>query len=324
MNRPLLICLSATRNYGWVTRAFCEANSRWADYIIIVDQMSTDETREICATYDKVILIDDQDMSYSETRRCVMALNRARQIEGDKILIYLAIDEILPANWLETKDAQMILSSKPTDMFVMEWANILPFNNHYIATHDANMYRIFHDDDFTPFDNQNRDMHTHCLPYHYGGLERHINDFPILHFGSYNVKWTYIKNHYYGMIDYDKNHRSIVQLSRYYHTTMQTEEENGDGELLPQWLWKDVDIFELVDTETMPILLDECKKLIQKNGPTHYAKIDIWDEPMLTYLGVEDPRSWCMKLVHAYLRWTQTYHDNILVRGIDKVLKFIV
>lgn len=319
MDRPLLICLSATRNYGWVTRAFCQANSQWADYIIIVDQMSTDETRTICAEYEKVIILDDTDMSYSETRRCQMALDEARKIPGDKIFIYLAIDEVLPANWMQTNDGQMVLQSKPTDMFLLDWANLLPSKTYYSSNND-NMYRVFHDDGVTPYDNQNKDMHTHCLPYCYGGLERKINGFPILHFGIYNVKWNYIKNHYYVMLELDKNHRSIVTLSRYYNLEMRDDKVKGK-ELKSEWLWSGFDIFELVDTETIPPLLEDCKNRIVKNGIAHYAKIDVWDEPFMTYLGVSDPRSWWMKIIHTYLRTTKKYARTWLIRGIDKVLK---
>ena len=110
---------------GWVTSAFLKANSLWADYIIMVDQMSTDGTREM-PTNPKVILLDNEDLTYSETKRSEMAINRAREIDGDKILIFLAIDEVLPANIQETEDWKKLLESKPGEVFCFKWANILP------------------------------------------------------------------------------------------------------------------------------------------------------------------------------------------------------
>lgn len=325
MDRPLLICLSATRNYGWVTRAFCQANSQWADYIIIVDQMSTDDTREICAEYEKVILLDDHDLSYSETRRCKMALNRAREIDGDKILIYLAVDEVLPANWMETKDGKMVLQSKSTDMFLIEWANLLPGSKHYTPSQDANMYRVFHDDGLTPYDNQTKDMHTHCLPYHIRGLERKIEDFPILHFGYYNQNNNYVKHRYYQMVDYDKTQHSIIALSRYYYFNPPKNPDYSNRPVVKsEWFWKEFDIFTLVDTESTPVLIQECKKYIDKNGTQHYAKLDIWDELFVSYIGVADPRSWWMKALHRYLRSTYKIRSRWYVQLIDKVLKRIV
>lgn len=326
MSTPKLICLSATRNYGWVTRAFCKANTRWADYIIIVDQMSTDATRSICAEYDNVIVLNDTDLSYSETRRCTMALNKAREIPGDKILVYLAIDEILPANWMDTSDGQAILYSKPSDMFILEWANLMPDNKHYRPTTDANMYRIFHDDGITPYDNQGLDMHTHCLPYHYGGVERKIFDFPILHFRDYNIKFEYIKLRYYQIIDYDKNHRSVVRLSRSYDYADGLEYiwRDGDLEMKDEWLWKEFDIFREVDLESNPLLIDECKKYIEQNGLKRYSKLDIWDAVMLDSLNMQDPRTIWIKIIHGYLHKTAKYKNLMIIRAIDKLLKLFL
>ena len=51
INAPIHIVMTPTRNEVWVLRAFMEATTRWADYIIICDQMSTDGTREIVQAY---------------------------------------------------------------------------------------------------------------------------------------------------------------------------------------------------------------------------------------------------------------------------------
>lgn len=48
---PIHIVMTPTRNEAWVIRAFLESTTRWADYVIICDQMSTDGTREIVNEY---------------------------------------------------------------------------------------------------------------------------------------------------------------------------------------------------------------------------------------------------------------------------------
>ena len=323
-NCPLLICLTATRNYGWVTRAFLKANSQWADYIIVVDQMSTDGTQAMCAEYEKVILIEDHDLSYSETRRSTMAINRAREIEGDKILINLDIDEVLPANWMETNDGQRILKSKPGDMFVLFWANLLPDKKHFKSEKDA-LYRAFHDDGVSEFDNQGKDMHTHCLPWCPTQKEVFVHDFPILHFGIYNTSFQFVKRwYYYQMVDYDLNHRSAVSLSRFYRKAIPFQATSTDQEIKTSWLWKDFDIFSQIEVITPLILWQEIRRFIEKKGITHYQKLDIWDEEFIRKTEVQDPRSFLYKALHFYLRATEKYQYSIPVRAIDKLLKWFV
>ena len=65
-NYPLIVVLTQVRNDAWVLRAFLEATSLWADYIIIADRMSTDGSREIAQDYPKVILIDNHRIEINE------------------------------------------------------------------------------------------------------------------------------------------------------------------------------------------------------------------------------------------------------------------
>ena len=323
--RPLLVCLTATRNYGWVTGAFLKANSQWADYIIVVDQMSTDNTRQLCSAYDNVSLIENEDLTYSETTRSKMALNRAREIKGDKILIYLAIDEVLPANWMDTEDGQNILHSAPGDMYLLNWANLLPDKEHNKASGEDNMYRIFHDDGLSAYDNQGRDMHTHCLPWCNTGREHRVSDFPILHFGLYNTAFQQVKQwYYYQMVDYDKNHRSVINLSRFYRKDLPGYIPSEDRENNPEWFWADFDLFSLVDLTVEPFLWDEIHRLIEQNGANHYRKLDIWDKGFLSKLGMANPRNIWHRMIHSYLHATQSTRDSFIIRALDKMLKRIV
>ena len=327
-NKPLLICLTSTRNYGWVTSAFLKANSLWADYIIIVDQMSTDGTREMAMKNPKVILLDNEDMAYSETKRCEMAIERARQIDGDKILIYLAIDEVFPANVEETEDWKKIIHSEPGEVFCFQWANILPDKKNYISMDHPDgspfwMARGFHDDGITPYNNEGLDMHTHTIPYPQKDLkESVVTGFRILHFAFYNEKWNIAKQRFYQFVDFDKNNRSLVALSRMYNRKLITDEKK----MIPsEWIHSKekngFDLFKEVDTKEKSFLDDSVLKFISENGIERYAKLDVWDKAFLDKYSLQDPRSVWIKFIHFYLRITQKYHSNIIVRVVDKVFK---
>lgn len=328
MAKPLLICLTSTRNYGWVTSAFLKANSMWADYIIMVDQKSTDGTREMALSNPKVIYIENDDLSYSETKRSQLAIDRARQIEGDKILFSLAIDEVLPANFQETSDWLKILNSKPGDVFCFDWANLLPDMKSYFSIFNndgttAFMARLFHDDGITPYDNQGRDMHTHCIPYPQKDLKEYIvNDFKILHFAVFSPKWNTAKQRFYQLVDFDKNGRPSTVLSRMYNRW------EGNRKVLPineKWIYtaerNGFDLFEQIDTKDTPFLDNMVIEFINKNGIDRYRKLDIWDNEFLEMHNLNDPRSWWIKIIHYYFKMTRQYTSNIIVRIVDKSLK---
>ena len=285
----------------------------------------------MCMEYDNVILLDDHDLSYSETRRCEMALQRARQIEGDKILFWLDIDEIFPANWLSTVDGKRILESQVGCMFFMYWANLLPDCERCVRVKSDGdysfMYRVLHDDGVTPYQNGGLDMHTLKLPYCKKGKEFFVRDFPLLHFGIYNHAWSYVKQHYYPMVDFDKNGRSVVTLSRMYNPESAITIANNsiEGELVERdWLWNDFDVYELVDTQSVPYLCVYMQELIDKNTIRRYRLLDIWDKKMLNYLQMNDPRPWWIKPIHYYFHITMKKRRSVIVRAIDKILKQII
>ena len=329
MSKPLLICMTATRNYAWVTSAFLKANSLWADYIIIADQHSTDGTREMALQYPNVILLDNDNLNYSETERSVMLINRARQIEGDKILFCLAIDEVLSANYFETKDWQKIVHSGPGDVFFFYWANLCPDTKHYFTSNDSQnkptfMARMFHDDGITPYDNEGLDMHTHCIPYPKDEKDHvfYIDDFTILHFGDFNEKWNIAKQRFYQFVDFDKNNRNITSLSRMYNRW------EGDRHIqtLPQnWIYKkDIqgfDLFSEVDTKEQPFLDQYVLNFIKENGIKRYEKLDVWDHDFLVRYDITDPRPFWIKLIHFYFHKTIKISNIFIVRALDLILK---
>lgn len=321
-DRPLLIVTSCTRNYGWVTRAFLEGNTRWADYIVIVDQMSTDGTRAMCAEYKNVVLVDDPDMSYKENTRAKMAFLRGRELAAgrDAICFALDIDEVMPANWQNTEDGKKILASKPGDMFQLEWANIMP--NGKECNRSGWQYKVFHDNGME-WQEVRMQIHTPLLPYTDWGLSpTEVHDFPLLHFGDFYPRWTRYKWIYYQFVEIQQHHSNVVAIYRMYQ-----KEEKDDIALCSidnNWLYKDIDIVGLVDTKTTPIFVEYIKEIVAKEGVSKFQSIAVWTDEFCAELGVKDPRSFGWKCLHAYLRMTQPVRKFILVKALDKVLKSVV
>lgn len=323
-SRPLLIVISSNRNYGWVVPAFLKANTQWADYIVITDQMSTDGSREIYAQYDNVIVVDDKDMQFKENTRAKMAFLRGREIAAGRDAIYFAldIDEVLPADWMVTNDGKMILNSKPGDMFELKWANVNPDKQTYWE--EPYQYKIFHDNGME-WQESKDELHTPHLPYSDWNVKpTSISDFPNIHFGHYHKRWRLYNEKYYSMLDVHQ-HRSasVIPVNRAYNYP----EMVISAPMCPireEWLYKDFDIYNLINTKAQPQGVRLMKELIGQDGLEKYKCVDIWDEDLCNELQVKDPRSIGWKILHRYLRKTQPYRKTIIVRCIDKFLKFFV
>ena len=131
ISKPLLICMTPIRNEAWLLHAFLNAASLWADHIIVADQQSTDGSRDIALSYPKVTLIDNNNPDFNEAERQKLLIDKAREIEGDKVLFGLDADEIFTANYQKTADWNKILTSKPGDVFWFKWAEIRPDKKTY-------------------------------------------------------------------------------------------------------------------------------------------------------------------------------------------------
>ena len=325
-NVPILIVMTPVRNEAWVLHAFLKATSLWADYIIIADQQSTDGSREIALSYPKVTLIDNNNPDFNEAERQKLLIDKAREIEGDKILFGLDADEIFSANFQETEDWNKILTSKPGDVFWFKWAEIRPDKKTYWESEKIYYPWVFHDDGIEPHGNYVRNMHSMRIPYPIEEKQMYyVNDFRVLHLAYLSTTRVEAKRRFYKFVDWEMNKRSIITLSRSYCQTKKTEKVY---ELHSFFLYsKEIngfDIFELIDTRSTMHWFDNY---IVDRLPLHkfeeIFKVDLWDKDFLKEYNLDDKRTIFYRVIHYYLDKTQYFQKNILVSIIDKILRKI-
>lgn len=335
MSKPIHIVMTPTRNEAWMIRAFLECNGLWADYIIICDQMSIDGTREIISEYIdkwkeengkcKVIKIDNTNPEFNEAERQGMLVAKAREVAAgrDTLLWGLDADEILPANWQETADGKHILNSVKGDVFCFKWAQVAPDMKHY---GDSIYFPwLFHDDGVEPHGNYVRKMHSMRIPYPKEEKQvYYVKDFRVLHLGGIDPLRVAAKCRFYLFVDWENNHSNMVQLSRiYYRHRIENIDFDMSYMLEDESIAFEKDVWTLVEVGANHTWLDNyIHERLNKYPMEQLRKLDIWDEEFLKNYKIKDPRRWIDKLVHTYLHKTQK-HQNIIVRGIDKVLKKI-
>lgn len=326
--KPLIIVLTPVRNEAWVLRAFLEATSLWADYIIIADQMSTDGSREIAEEYPKVIVIDNnnKEMHQAATRR--LLFEEARKIEGEKILFALDADEFLSGDFIHTADWKKIMESKPDDSFCWRWMNLKQndrtkystFQHYYWGVHESEaLWEGEFPDNF---------IHEWRLPWSPRADESHkflLDDFCSIHLARVNELRQRNKERFYQVSTVGQNpKKSRISLYRQYHAEEKLMymsvpkdaycfyEEYGID------LWKYVDLNDEGEYYTSEIL-----DYFQRDGMKKYALLDIWDQDWMKRNGLKDPRNVFHKFLLGYLNKTNPYANSIWVRVVDKILKLI-
>ena len=325
MNEKLIhIVMTPVRNEAWVLRAFLESTSRWADYIIIADQMSTDGSRDIAKEYEKVILIDNTNPEFNEPERQAMLIAKAREVAAgrDTLLWGLDADEILAANTFETDDWKRILNSKPGDVFWFKWAEICPDKKHYWLSPTTYYPWLFHDDGKEPHGNYVRNMHSMRIPYPIEEKQMYyIDGFRILHFAYLNQFRVRSKRRFYTFIDWEMNKRSPISLSRTY---AQTKKDDLIYDLPDSYINYDFDLWPLIDCTTEKCWMDDyVVERVSRHSLRKVRKLPIWDNDFCNSHQLTDPRHLIDIIIHSYLAITQMNKDKFGVRAMDKILKGI-
>ena len=318
--------MTPVKNEAWILNAFLKVTSIWADYIIIADQNSIDNSREIALQFPKVILIENKSDKYNESSRQELLINRARQIKGDKILFALDADEIFSANFIETNDWHKILNSVPGDVFWFKWANIFSDKKHYWESKNHFPW-VFHDDGNEPHKNYAKNMHSMRIPYPIHEKQMYyVNDFKVLHLAYLSPKRTIAKLKFYQIIDYQLNKRNSIVLSRSY----QQPQTKGLIYKLPKdWVYTQkvhlFDLFEEINLSEMNLwYYDNITEIFEKEGINKFLKINIWDKELNYHLNCDDNRPLIRKIIHKYLNKTDKISNNLIIKLIDKLLKKII
>ncbi len=323
-SRPLLIVMTPVRNEAWVLRAFLQATSLWADYIIIADQMSTDGSRDIYPQYEKVILVDNRqaEMHQAATRR--LLFEAAQKIEGDKILFALDADEFLSGDFTHTPAWNAILTSQPSECFCWRWMNLCPdstkystFQPYYWAVHvDKDLWNGVFPDNF---------IHEWRLPWPENCVQTtNIEDFCSLHFAHVNVARQNNKERFYQVssLATANSHWNFFTIYRMYHREPPLQLFDVPADAYKFYTDNGVDILKLIDLDDVgQYYVDVVKSYFARDGLKKYAWLDIWDEEWCRQHAFDNPQRWYHKAVLGYLKWSGE-HRNLFTKAIDKLLKW--
>lgn len=327
------ICLTPVRNEAWILEPFLKAVSAWADHIIVLDHQSTDGSRDIARSFEKVTLLTYDDEAFAEAERRTLLVEAARDVRatGQRILVGLDADEAFQSTWLSREQRQRVAQMPPGTTVRFRWANVLPGFERY-APSDFRSFLFV--DDGSSFHAE--DIHGERLPANERITPVDMPEMHVMHFQYVNWERMKSKQRWYQCWEW-KHHpskRAVLLYRQYHHMdTMHQTAERLPASFYSSYEEMGVD-WPSVEGIKGPFWWDrQVLRWLISHEPGFFRKVPIWyvdwrekaralDEEMVSHVP-QDPRSVFDRLAHQWLARTQSRHGALDVRIIQKLLQLM-
>jgi hypothetical protein len=280
-NRPVLL-LCPVRNAIHDLRRSLPTWSLIADKIIIVDQGSTDGSREFLGAHDKVILVDNADANYSEIKRNALLVEAARQVCGCGIHLTLDADEILSSNVLKSPEWIHFRGMQPGTVGVFKWIQLWKTPEHYIARGAGapGRYQLAFVDDGRPIEGK-KIMHEQRGVGVQNPEQKFVfNDVVCLHYAWMNFQAAVRRNNYYkvywvmqGAGSYHVNNRN----HGWYRSVRESDLANSPADWLEGYTNRGLDVTSIGESSLYWWDI-EVLRAFKTAGIKRFYPLDIWRE----------------------------------------------
>ena len=328
MEQPTVICITPVKNESWILERFLRAASLWADHIVVADQQSTDDSRAIASSFNKVRVIDNTSDQYDEFHRSRLLIDAARTFPSPRLIIALDADEFLTPNIQQSETWNSMLSSAPGTLFKFRWANIDRSMTRYWLSGSTPFALM--DDGSTLHGGA---IHGYRIPYSPVARETTLNDIVVMHMQYTDWKRMRSKHRWYQC--WEKIHtpeKSAVNVFRLYHHMLSIPPDQYIP--LPQW-W--IDDYTKRGVNLKDLAADEyfwwdreILGFMEQRGAHYFSKQAIWDidwSDIAKHFGIpspdrfSDPRSLFEKAIHRWLLQSQSHVSRRTTVIADKILR---
>lgn len=323
-----IICLTSVLNEAWFLDRFIQCASIWADHIIIGDQGSTDGSQEIAKKYEKVIFFENirtGEMNEGDYRTPLF--EKARQIEGPKILITLDADELLTPNF-DSLEWQTIRSANPGTILSLQLYNLLPNGTHWVFGECYTGYV----DDGASFKRGVIHAPRTIVPPGHDVLICH--EIGVLHYKFMDNTRMLERNRWYQCFELVHKLSYPVSIYRRYHQL----DSIPKNELLPwpdEWRKEyrkyDIEISSVLHKYN-PMWNRQIIEYMIDYGAKYFRHLNIWDvnwDEKAEQLGIKhdksfkDPRWFWEKAINRWLINTQAKQNKTTIHLIEKIITTI-
>jgi hypothetical protein len=324
-----VICVTPVRNEAWVLERFLDSASAWADRIVVADQGSTDESRDIAGRFPKVTLVANPDGQYDEAARQRLLIDEARHTPGRRLIVALDADEGLTWGSWATKEWEELRRAPEGTTAFFDWVNLLPGLSAAWIPRGRVPFAFV--DDGRP--HHGGAIHNARVPLSEYPPPLTLDAVKVLHFQY--VDWARMKSKQRWYQCWEALHnpkKRPIQLYRQYHR-MDAFPPAEIHQVNPDWVRGHADLAgdhrPAVPARVFHWDMDVLDWLVER-GPERFRRLDIWDvdwEEIAAHSGrqvapcsLADPRSRTEQELHRWLRRTQGRCDRRTTRLMQRAL----
>ena len=268
-----IIALMPVKNEAWILDYSLTCLKPFVDEIIVIEDGSTDETRNILLRH-KVKIINKQFKGYGNLRKEL--LNAGRENKGTHF-VFLDADEVFTADLL--KDFRNILKKmRPGQKLLFNW--LAMWKSPFVFRDDnsvwSNNYKdfVFCDDDISDFEDiyiheprtpgKNKKSNTLKLK-EYGG---------VMHYQFVSWKRFQLKQAWYRCSELIKFPRTEASINQKFSITLGNEKMKCSP-IPTKWLHS-INIPKGIEEVTNNWYFNEIKKFFKKYEVNRFEKLNIW------------------------------------------------
>ncbi|NLZ74798.1 glycosyltransferase family 2 protein [Candidatus Falkowbacteria bacterium] len=273
-----IIALLPIKNEAWVLSACLGSLSLIADEIIILDDNSSDDYKDILSKFPKAIVFknevfDGQTVNMSTKRKTLLKIGRER---GGTHFIWLDADEVFSDNFLLTYH-KYLERMVPGQKIMMKWVFLL---DHKSYRSDGVFWEIYKD--FIVFDDGTLEFKDKKLSEERtpggGGANSIIvppDDGAVLHLQYLNKKRNDYKQAWYRCSELVEGKRSAKRINNTYSITIDNKkwQKNNLPEKLSSKFINNIDLRLSNDNW----YIEEIIKFFDQYGIKFFEPLQIWD-----------------------------------------------
>jgi glycosyltransferase involved in cell wall biosynthesis len=323
------VCVTPVRNERDALERFLRCAGEWADHIVVLDQCSTDGSRDLAARDPKVRLIVNDDPAYDEAARQRRLLQAAREIPGRRLVMALDADEALTANVLESAEWQMALTAEAGTVLRLRWANLLPGCDRAWIPPEPIAFGFIDDGR----EHRGPAIHSTRIPAGDDQPSLVLQDVRVLHYQY--AAWNRMKSKQRWYQCWERLHhprKRPIQLYRQYHVMDAIPDEQVHA-VDPAWFAAyqrvGIDMTTVADGPA-PAWDEQVLDWIIEYGPDTFARLDVWQpdyealarrlDRSTNGVALSDPRGRATRVVHRWLARTQPRAAARWVRLLQRCL----